>query len=121
MKKICIKDKNFSLKINKKNISSIRLRLIDKRSLEINVPLLVPQFFINSFIKKNSEWILAQSKKIKNKSLKSLKKIKILDKDFKIIYNKTSTDSVIIDKNEQTIYINTSSFSNIHLNASIII
>jgi len=115
MKKVKIKGHNFNLTVNKKNISSIRLKLINKKHIEINTPIFTPSFFINSFIANHADWIIAQSKKIKNKSLKSLKNIKILDQDYKIIYNKTSTASVIIDKNEQTIDINTPSFSNTYL------
>ncbi len=115
MKKVNIKGHNFYLTIDKKNISSIRLKLIDKKHLQISAPILTPLFFINSFVKHHADWIIAQSKKIKNKSLKSLKNIKILDNNFKIIYNKTPNASIIIDQNEQIIYINTPSFGNLHL------
>jgi predicted metal-dependent hydrolase len=115
MKKVNIQGHDFYLTIDKKNISSIRLKLVDKKHIKISAPIFTPSFFINSFIANHADWIIAQSKKIKNKSLKSLKNIKILDNNFKIVYNKTQNDSVIIDENEQTIYINTPSLSNIYL------
>jgi predicted metal-dependent hydrolase len=115
MKKFDIKGKKFYIVINKKPISSIRLKLIDKKHIQISVPFFTPQIFIDSFVKKNADWILTHSQKMKNKSLKSLKNINILDNNFKIIYNKTPNASVIIDKNEQTIYINSPSFNNLYL------
>lgn len=92
------------------------LRIRSRRSFSVSVPHLTPMFFIERFIQDHSDWIIMYSQKIPNKkSLKGLKKIKIVDQEYRIIVTKSKMDSVVIFKEEQNIYANSTSLSDVHL------
>ncbi len=115
MANVLLQNRKFKYQINRKGIRSIRLRLISKNSFQISCPHLIPNFLIQKFIKKNSDWIIKHSSKInRKKKILGLKSIKILDKIYEIQWIKTQKDSVIILENEQKIYSNISLFSEAH-------
>jgi len=112
---ILLQNYKFEYEVNRKGIRSIRLRLISKNSFQISCPHLTPNFLIQNFINKNSDWIIKNSLKISpKKSILGLKTIKILEKIYKIQWIKTQRDSVIIEEFEQKIYSNLSIFSESH-------
>lgn len=116
MNTIILNGKKFSYTVVKKPISSIRLQLKSPKSFVISCPRLTPTFVINQFIKKNSDWIFSHSQKIPvKKSLKNLKNISILDKNYELIFVKTNRDSVIVYPEAQKIYANISNDSISHL------
>ena len=116
MNKIILDDKKFSYSVVKKNVSSIRLRIKSNHIFVISCPRLTPQFIINQFIKKNTNWIISHSKKnTPKKTFKNLKYLTILDKTYQLIFINTTRDSVIIYPEKQTIYINISKNSNSHI------
>jgi predicted metal-dependent hydrolase len=116
MESIILDSKKYSYSIVKKSISSLRLRLQTKHSFIVSCPRLTPKFVITQFIKKNSSWITSHSQKIPvKKSLKNLKNISILDKNYEIIFIKTSRDSVIVYPETQKIYTNISTDSSFHI------
>jgi len=109
MPSIILSGKNFNYDIQKRSISSIRLRLKTSHSFIISCPILTPNFVIQSFIKHHQDWILKNSTKIHSKkSIFRLKTIKILGNDYQIIFTKTQRDSVVFSENEQKIYANIS-------------
>lgn len=116
MSTITLLGKSYSYTITRKSIMSMSIRIRSRRSFSVSAPRLTPMFFIERFIQDHSQWIVKNSQKIaKKKSLKSLKTIKIVDKDYKIIIAKSKMDSVVIFKEEQIIYANSTALSNIHL------
>lgn len=105
MEKITIGDKEFKVVINKKAMSSIRLRIKEKNKIEINVPWLTPKIFIKKFLSDNSEWILKQNIKLKSKKvLSNIKKIEILGEKYEVETKKSLRDSLVIMDNK--IFIN---------------
>jgi predicted metal-dependent hydrolase len=113
---IVLSGKKYSYQIIKKSISSIRLRLVSSHSFVISCPRLTPKFIIDRFIKSNQDWITNHSTKISpKKSIKNLKKLTILEKDYQLIFIKTQTDSVVVFKDDQKIYANVSKNTNIHI------
>jgi len=116
MESIILNNQKYSYKIIRKPISSIRLRIQSKYSFVISCPRLTPKFVITQFIRKNSPWIVSHSQKIApKKSIKNLKKISILDKDYQFIFTKTQSDSVLIFETDQKIYVNISKDTNLHI------
>lgn len=115
MASVLLQNHKFEYTINRKGISSIRLRLISKNSFQISCPYLTPNFLIQNFINKNSDWIIRHSSKmVSKKNILSLKTLKILDKSYKIQWIKTQKDSAIIEEFEQKIYSNIRIFSESH-------
>lgn len=113
---IILNGKKYSYQVSKKAISSIRLRLKSSHSFAISCPILTPKFIINQFIKNNQDWITQHADKIHSqKSIKNLKKLTILDKDYQLIFVKTQSDSVVIYPTEYKIYANVSTITNNHL------
>ena len=105
MEKIRIGGREFEVIINKKGISSIRLRLKEKNKIEINVPWLTPKIFIKKFLSDNGEWILRQNEKLKHKrKLSNIKKIEILGEKYEVETKKSLRDSLVIMDNK--IFIN---------------
>ncbi len=116
MKTIILNGKKFSYTIVKKTVSSIRLQLKSSKSFIISCPHLTPAFIINQFIKKNINWIISHSQKIPvKKSLKYLKSLTILDKNYELIFINTARDSVVIYPESQKIYVNISQTSTSHI------
>lgn len=116
MTTILLGDKKFSYDINRKTISSIRLRLLSRHSFSVSAPRITPNFLIQKFIQNNSDWIINHSQKISSKSkISQLKKITILDKDYQLEFINTQNDSVIILEPEQKIYANISKPSELHI------
>lgn len=116
METIILDGKKYSYLVVKKSISSLRLRLQSKHSFIVSCPRLTPKFVITQFIKNNSSWVTSHSQKIPiKKSLKNLKNISILDKNYEIIFIKTSRDSVIVYPETQKIYTNISIDSSSHI------
>jgi predicted metal-dependent hydrolase len=115
MATVLLQNQPFEYIINRKGIRSIRLRLISKNSFQLSCPRLTPDFFIQKFIKNNTDWIITHASKMSDKkSILGLKTIKILDISYEIQWIKTQKDSVIILENEQKIYSNMSLFSESH-------
>ena len=115
MNTIFLEGKSYKYDIKRKNISSLRLRVISKDSFQISCPLITPNFIIEKFIKKNISWIINRCQKMTTKkAILKLKEIKILDKIYKINIIKTQRDSVIIDDIEQIIYANLSTLKEGH-------
>jgi hypothetical protein len=113
---IILDGKKFSYSVVKKNISSLRLKLKSSHSFIISCPRLTPNFVVTHFIKKNTNWIISRSQKITpKKSIKNLKTLSILDKDYQLIFINTARDSVVIYPEKQIIYTNISSTSNSHI------
>lgn len=116
MSTIALLGKSFSYTITRKPIMSMSIRIRSRRSFSVSVPRLTPAFFIDRFINDHSEWIVKNSNKIsKKKSLKSLKTLKIVDREYQLSITKSKMDSVVIFKEEQKIYTNSITLSNIHL------
>lgn len=116
METIVINNQKYSYKIIKKRISSIRLKIINNHSFSISAPNLTPKFIIEKFIKDNANWIIKHSQKICSKpKIFQLKKITILDKDYKLEFINTQNDSVIILEPEQKIYANISKPTENHI------
>jgi len=116
MESIILNGKKYSYFVTKKSISSIRLQLKSSHSFVVSCPKLTPKFIITQFINKNSSWIVSHSQKIPvKKSIKNLKNISILDKNYQLIFIKTARDSVIIYPETQKIYANISNDSLSHI------
>jgi predicted metal-dependent hydrolase len=97
MEIIRIDDKDFKVLVKKKAMSSIRLRMKEKNKIEVSVPWLTPMIFIKKFLNDNSEWILRQNKKLKNKkTLGNIKKIEILGEKYEVETKKSLRDSLVI-------------------------
>ena len=106
----------FTYKIVKKNIRSLRLRLVSKNSFIVSVPFFTPKFLIDRFIKQNMEWVKEHSKKIaKNPKISNLKNLNIVDQSYELIFKKTISDSLIIDEKDHQIFVNSHNFSSPHL------
>ena len=115
MANILLQNQLFEYEIKRKSIRSIRLRLISKNIFQVSCPHLTPEFLVNNFIKKNTNWIVDHASKVTSKkTILSLKNLRILDKDYEIQWIKTQKDSVIIIDNEQKIYSNLSLFTEGH-------
>jgi predicted metal-dependent hydrolase len=116
METIFLDGQEFTYEISKKNIRSVRLSLTSKNSFIVSCHSFTPKFLIEKFIRKNSDWIIKNSFKIHEKlKVSSLENIKILDVDYKIVKSKSTRDWVIINRNEQTIYLNIKTDSETHL------
>lgn len=116
MRPILLGDKKFNYDINRKAISSIRLRLLTRHSFSVSAPHLTPIFLIEKFIQNNSDWIIDHSQKISTKSkISQLKKLTILDKDYQLEFINTQNDSIIILEPEQKIYANISKPTEMHI------
>jgi len=106
----------FTYKIEKKNIHSIRIKLTSRTSFIVTAPFFTPKFIITGFIKQNMPWIEKNAKKIiKSPKIKNLKSLNILDQKYDLIFQKTISNSIIIDENTHQIFINTNSVSSIQL------
>lgn len=116
MTSILLGGKKFTYNLVRKHISSIRLRLLGRHSFSVSSPHLTPVFLIQNFIQNNSDWIISHSQKISSKSkISQLKKITILDKDYKLEFINTQNDSVIILEPEQIIYANIAKSTEKHI------
>ncbi len=116
MAKIFISDRYFSYSVNHKSVKNLSLRLNSRNSFIINCPYFTPQIIINSFIKKNADWIIKNSAKFR-RSLKfsQLNSLSILGFDFLLIFNQSLQDSVVIYESDRKIYINSTSLTSSHL------
>lgn len=116
METIVLSGKKFQYEIKYRNTASLRLCLKNKNSLVIHCHRFAPKFLIEKFIRDHSGWIVEKSSKISLiPSVSLLENIKILDFDFQIIKSKSVRDWVIIDRNDQKIYLNTKFDSESHL------
>lgn len=116
MRSILLQGKKFTYTLNRKSITSIRLKLISPHSFSISASHFTPIFLIENFIRNNSQWIFDHSQKISpKKTIKNLKLISILGKNYQFIFNKTQLDSVLIFESDQKIYINFAKDSNLHI------
>ena len=105
----------FEYEVHRKGIRSIRLKLISQNSFQISCPHLTPNFLIQKFIKDNSIWIINYSQKITSKkAILDLTNLQILENNYKIQWIKTQRDSVIINEDEQKIYSNITTISEVH-------
>jgi len=102
MPTIFLSGRKFTYQINRKAITSLRLKLNSPHTFSVSAPYLIPQIFINKFISDHSGWII--------KHLPSVKKIPshlaILDIKYNLIISKSIHDSVVVFEDEQKIYIN---------------
>ena len=102
----------FTYKIEKKPIHSIRIKLISKTSFLVTAPFFTPKFMIDGFIKQNMNWIETNARKIINSpKIKNLKSLNILDQKYDLVFQKTMSNSLIIDETNHQIFINTTSTS----------
>lgn len=109
---ILINQKLFTYQVFKKRISSLRLKLNSASSFQVSAPLLTPNFLIQNFIKKNSDWIFLHSSKIVDKiNILDLKSIEILGKKYDLFFYKTQKKSVLIFEDDQKIYLNLDNFT----------
>ncbi|MBI2464555.1 M48 family metallopeptidase [Candidatus Shapirobacteria bacterium] len=116
MSTITLLGHDYSYTITRKLIRSLSIRIHSRRTFSVSAPHLTPAFYIERFINEHSAWIVKNSSKItKKKTLKSLKTLKIVDKEYKILITKSKMDSVVIFKEEQKIYANSTALTNIHL------
>lgn len=116
METIVLSGKKFQYEIKHRNTTSLRLCLKNTDSFFVSCHRFTPKFLIEKFIRDNSSWIIEKSAKISPKlSLYSLENIHILDYDFQIVKSKSVRDWVIIDRNDQKIYLNVKSNSESHL------
>lgn len=116
MSTITLLGHDYSYTITHKLIRSLSIRIRSRRSFSVSAPHLTPNFVIEKFIREHGEWIVKNSNKIaKKKTLKSLKSLKIIDNVYKITITKSKMDSVVIFKEEQNIYANSTALTNIHL------
>jgi len=106
----------FTYKIEKKNIRSIRIKLISKTSFLVSAPFFTPKFIIDGFVKQNMAWIETNAKKIaRTPKIKNLKSLNILDQKYDLVFQKTISNSLIIDEKNHQIFINTTSDTSLHL------
>lgn len=116
MSTISLNGQEFSYTINRKPIMRLSLRIRSRRSLAISAPLFTPDFVVKKFVADHADWILTHSQKhVSKKPLKGLKKLKINDVEYQILLTKSKMDSVVIFKDEQKIYANSTSLSSSHL------
>jgi hypothetical protein len=116
MSTITLLGHDYSYTVTRKLIRSLSIRIRSRTSFSVSAPHLTPAFYIERFINEHAAWIVKNSQKIaKKKALKSLKTLKIVDKDYKIHITKSKMDSVVIFKEEQNIYANSTSLSTFHL------
>jgi predicted metal-dependent hydrolase len=116
MSNITLDGQHFSYTINRRSQSSISLRLRSRRSFVINCHHLTPNLLITDFITSHRQWILKNSQKLSaKKSLRTLKNLQILDRSYELIIKESQMDSVVIFKEEQKIYANSTSLSRHHL------
>jgi len=116
MPNIILFEQKFSYIINHKFIRSLTLRLKSPHSFVVSCPHLTPDFVVAKFIQDHSSWIVKNASHLKASSrLYSLNSLPILDQNYKIFISKTARDSLVIFKDEQKIYANTTSFSDSHL------
>jgi predicted metal-dependent hydrolase len=105
MEKIRIGDKEFEVVVKKKAMRSLRLRMKEKNKIEMSVPWFTPMIFIKKFLNDNSEWILKQNEKLKQKKrLSKITKIEILGECYEVETKKSLRDSLVIM--DKKIYIN---------------
>jgi predicted metal-dependent hydrolase len=116
MSTISLNGHNFSYTITRKPVMRLSLRIRSRRSLAISAPLFTPDFVVKKFVVDHADWILIHAQKhIAKKPLKRLKKLKINDIEYQILLTKSKMDSVVIFKDEQKIYANSSSLATNHL------
>jgi len=116
MSTITLLGHDYSYTITRKLIRGLSIRICSRNSFSVSAPHLTPGFFIDRFIEEHADWIVKNSQKIaKKKSLKTLKSLKIVDEVYKITITKSKMDSLVIFKEEQNIYANTTSHTISHL------
>lgn len=100
MEKIKIGGKEFIIEIKRKRLQTMRMKIIEKNKIVVNIPWLMPLMVVKKFIKDNENWILRQNEKIKKKkNLSTIKKISILGEIYEVELKKSLRDSlVILDK-----------------------
>ena len=79
MEKVKIGEKEFLIKINRKRVQTMRLKIIEKNKIVINIPWLMPMIVVKKFIDDNKNWILKQNEKIKKK--KNRLRLKLINKE----------------------------------------
>lgn len=111
-----LSDHQFSYTINRKFIRSLSLRLKSADSFVVSCPHLTPDFVVQKFISDHQDWIVKNSSKFHSTpQISRLKSLSILDKKYELVIKKMSRDSVVIFKDEQKIYTNSTSLNNAHL------
>lgn len=116
MPTLIISSNKYHYTIVRKSIRSLSLRITGRRSFSISSPRLLPSFMISRFLSQHQDWIVKNSAKFTKKILlKNLSNLKIIDQDYQLIIKESSRDSVVIFKQEQKIYANSISLSNLHL------
>ena len=106
----------YSYKLTRGFQASLRLKATSRHSFSVSCPHLTPPNLIKKFVLDHQSWIISNCQKFSKKvRLSTLKTVTILGISFKIVTNKTTRDSVIIDNTEHIIYTNTSSLASPHL------
>lgn len=115
MATILLQNQSFEYEVNRKGISSLRLRLTSKNSFQVSCPHLTPNFLVEKFIKDNATWIINHAQKIHHQSpILDLHQLTILDKKYQLFWYKTQRDSVLIMDDDSKIYANLHLFSEAH-------
>ncbi len=116
MFQVQIGDRLFNYTIKRSEIRSINLRLRTSTSFSISCPILTPQFVINKFIKDHSDWITKNASKYTDKvDILSLKKLTILDTDYRLQLINSRNDSVVIYPETHQIFINSQNLNSSHI------
>ncbi len=116
MPNLILSEQKFSYIVKRKFIRSLTLRLKSSHSFVVSCPYLTPDFIITKFINDHALWIIKNASRLQPpRRLSSLNSLQILDQNYKILISKTSMDSLVVFKDEQKIYANTTSLSNTHL------
>lgn len=106
MAQISLNSRTFDYTITRKAIRSIRIRLTSNTSFCVFCPRLTPDFVIITFLKANANWIVNQSQKIKNVDISKLEYLNILDDNYRLIFQKSTRDSVVVFQDLHQIHIN---------------
>ena len=112
MKELLLGTILFHLEVKKKNIASLRLKVLPDHHLQIIAPHLVPDFVIKKFINDHQNWILSHANKVSSlPKLSSLQQITILEEPYKINIIPAHKDAFIIFETEKMINIHVTSLS----------
>lgn len=116
MPNILLSGRRFSYEIERKSISSLRLRLKSPHSFIVSCHFLTPDFVVTKFINDHFDWIVKNSPLVKSKpSLSGLGKLSILGIDYRLVITKSAHDSVVIYHDVHQIFVNSTSLISFRL------
>jgi hypothetical protein len=116
MPTVNLNSKIFSYTLTHSRRRTLALRPKTRRSFAVFAPLHTPNFIIHRFISSHADWIIKSCISLPLKiKLSLIKSLTILGQKYKLVFIKTSQDSLIIDHDNLQIFINSPSFSSSHL------